>query len=180
MSAGALPPGCSYVLAKVNQKLINTTMEDGSLQGLFLKEDGEMVRVVDLGSNGLFSSIGIHKRDVVIAIGGREIHTVKECEEALNQATRDVIPVLTYNVLRKAKSPLLVETTSNRAVIKNAGRSVKEKKPVFSDVYEIGRKVSNSYTVKQIITFLLCLYMQSYMLHLTVLFNALSVGIGSL
>lgn len=156
MSAGTLPLGCMYALAKANQKLINTTLEDGSLQGLFLKDDGEMVRVVDLGSSGLFSGIGINKRDVVIAIAGHEVHTVKECEEALNQATRDVIPVLTYNVLRKAKSSLLADTTSNRAivsVIKNAGRSVKEKKRVFSDVYKIGRKVSISYTVK-----LLCLY----------------------
>lgn len=150
MSAGTLPPGCSYALVKVNQKLVKTTLEDGSLQGLFLEEDRKLklVRVVDISSNGLFAGIGINKRDVIMAIDEHEVRTVKGCEEALKQATRDVIPVLTYNVFRKAKSSFLAEKTSNKvatvSACENAGRSVKEKKRVFSDVYEIGREVSTS------------------------------------
>jgi len=144
MSAGTLPLGCSYALVKANQKLVK---EDGSLQGLFLKEDRKLVRVVDVSSNGLFAGIGINKRDVIMAIDEHEVRTVKGCEKALKQATRDVIPVLTYNVFRKAKSSFLAEKTSNNvatvSACENAGRSVKEKKRVFSDVYEIGRELGS-------------------------------------
>jgi hypothetical protein len=156
MSAGTLPLGCSYALVKANQKLVK---EDGSLQGLFLKEDRKLVRVVDVSSNGLFAGIGINKRDVIMAIDEHEVRTVKGCEKALKQATRDVIPVLTYNVFRKAKSSFLAEKTSNNvatvSACENAGRSVKEKKRVFSDVYEIGREVSTSSLRNELLFYLL-------------------------
>lgn len=146
MSGGALPPGCAYALVKVdNEQPMMTTLEDGSLQGLFLKENGGKggLLVESIGSNGLFTKVKINKKDVIMAVNGIEVNSIKNCEDAMMQNKLlggDLIPTLTYNVFRKAKSTLVIETTSNSAV---EGNSLKTKKRVISDVYDMGKEVSS-------------------------------------
>ena len=80
-----------------------------------------------------------------MAMNGIEVNSIKDCEDAMMQNELlggDLIPTLTYNVFRKAKSTLVVGTTSNSAV---EGNSLKMKKRVVSDVYDMGEEVSSVY-----------------------------------
>ena len=125
-----------------------TTLDDGSLQGLFLKEGGGVVRVEGIGSDkGLFTKVKINKKDVIMTINGVEVHSVKECEDAIMMQHKsiggdNIIPILTYNVFRKAKSTMVVEATSNSAVEGGGDPSLKVKKRSVSDAYEMGKEVS--------------------------------------
>lgn len=116
VSAGPLPPGCMYVLVKASmEKPMQTTLEDGSIQGLFLKEEGGAVRVKDIGQTGIFAHAKIKRRDVIVSIDGHKILTLKDCKNALKMVSREIVPILTYNVFRKARSTFLVSSTSNSA-----------------------------------------------------------------
>lgn len=61
----ALPPGAKYVMIKADARK-QTTLGDGSVQGLFLEERGDGgLRVVDISENGIFARAKIYKRCVL-------------------------------------------------------------------------------------------------------------------
>jgi len=126
-----------------------TTLDDGSLQGLFLKEGGGVVRVEGIGSDkGLFTKVKINKKDVIMTINGVEVRSIKECEDAIMMQHKSVggdniIPILTYNVFRKAKSTMVVEATSNSAVEGGGDPSLRVKKRSVSDAYEMGKELGS-------------------------------------
>jgi C-terminal processing protease CtpA/Prc len=102
-SEGQLPPGSQYVLAKADRETrLGTVLKDGSFQGLFLKEDGGVVRVKDIGKTGIFARAKINKRDIIVTINGYGTRTIQDCEMALGMSPNDIVPVLTSNVFRKA------------------------------------------------------------------------------
>ena len=145
-SGGALPTGCTYTLVKKEKQkpMVPAIFGDGSLQGLFLKEERGMVRVQDIGSNGYFSCAKIKKGDFIMAIDGHEVHSVKECEDALEHVSKDVVVIVTYNVLRRVKSSIVVRQASNEA-IKSASENSNEPlmaiSRVVGDIYEMGNEV---------------------------------------
>jgi membrane-associated protease RseP (regulator of RpoE activity) len=139
-SAGPVPPGCQYVLVKANkERPLRTVLKDGSFQGLFLEEEGGAVRVKDVGKTGIFARAKINKRDVVLTINGYATQTMEDCEMALRKCTNDIVPVLTSNVFRKARSTLFVSSTSNsveRLDLVHSPRSVTER-------YELGKELGS-------------------------------------
>ena len=147
---GALPTGCTYVLVKKEKEkpMVPATLRDGSLQGLFLKVERGVVRVQDIGSNGYFSCVNIKKRDIIMSIDGHEVFSVKECEDALEHVSKDVIAIVTYNLLRRVKSSVkssLVVKQASNAAIDSASGTVKDPlmaiSRVVGDIYEMGDEV---------------------------------------
>lgn len=63
---GALPLGAKYVMVKADAATKRRViLGDGSLQGLFLEESGEVgtgLRVMDVSDNGIFARAKINKR----------------------------------------------------------------------------------------------------------------------
>lgn len=114
-------------------------LDDGSLQGLFLKEEGGAVRVKDTGETGIFSHAKINKRDVIVTINGHEIRTINDCERALKKVIKDIVPVLTYNVFRKARSTFLVSSTSNSAEKSDSIHSWRS----ITDSYDVGTELGS-------------------------------------
>ena len=140
-STGHLPAGCKYVLVKAEEPLKTLLEDDGSLQGLFLKEEGGVVRIKDIGPNGVFAGEKFNIRDVVLRIHGYEIRTVKDCERALKEVSRDIIPVVTYNVFRKARSTFLVSSTCNLA--EQPEMSGMHPRRSVSEMYEFGTQLGS-------------------------------------
>lgn len=64
VSVGPLLSGQTRVLVKADgEKPLQTILDDGSLQGLFLDEEGgDTVRVRDIGPTGIFARAKINKR----------------------------------------------------------------------------------------------------------------------
>ena len=149
-SAGPLPAGALYVLCKAGKKPIRPILDDGSLQGLFLKEEKRgAVRVKTIGQDGIFANARINKRDILLAIDGRKVHTIKDCEHALKNASRNVVPILTYNVFRKLRSTIVVSSTSKilPSTETNDGSILIRRSA--SELYDMGVEVSQSFFCKQ-------------------------------
>jgi hypothetical protein len=139
-SAGPLPPGCQYVLVKANkERPLRTVLNDGSFQGLFLEEEDGAVRAKDVGKTGIFARAKINKRDVVATINGYATRTIKDCEIALRKSTTDIVPVLTFNVFRKARSTLFVSSTSNSAERSDSVHSPRS----VTELYEMGKELGS-------------------------------------
>ena len=60
VSMGAMPQGVSRLLVKVDRK--KGSSDDGSLQGLFLEEEGGVVKVKSNSESGMFATAKINKR----------------------------------------------------------------------------------------------------------------------
>lgn len=135
-SAGSRPPGALYVMIKRkltrNNDNGNGIVEtddpgDGSFHGLFLEDGsnnnvennndgGGRVRVAGFGTKGgIFVGSKINKGDILLSIDGRPIHSIDDCHRALKKVQRSdvkrlLIPVLTYNLFRKLRSGIVLET----------------------------------------------------------------------
>ncbi|KAL3803511.1 hypothetical protein HJC23_014059 [Cyclotella cryptica] len=111
-SSGPLPPGALYVLVKAGPaRPLRSTLDDGSIQGLFLEEKGDKVRVRKVGHSGIFVNSRINKGDVILTIDGRCVSTISDCQRALKKVARDLVPVLTYNVFRKARGTFMISSS---------------------------------------------------------------------
>lgn len=121
------------------EKPIQSTLDDGSFQGLILKEEGGAVRVKDVGKTGIFSHAKINTRDVIVTINGHAVRSIQDCERALKKVIREIVPILTYNVFRKARSTFLVSSTSNSAERSDSIHSHRS----ITDSYELGTELGS-------------------------------------
>ena len=149
-SAGPLPPGALYILCKASEKPIRPILSDGSLQGLFLKEDKGAVRVKAISKMGIFTNARINKRDILLTIDGQQVHTIEDCEHALENVSRNVVPILTYNAFRKLRSTFLVSSTSKITPSAETNNNSTTIRRSASELYDMGIEVSKFFYDNQI------------------------------
>ncbi|KAL7529497.1 hypothetical protein ACHAWF_006233, partial [Thalassiosira exigua] len=123
-SGGPRPAGARYLMVKRTRQggrgsdATSPTLPDGSLQGLFLSDDGGKVRVARFGDSGIFVGARVNRGDVLLSIDGRIVESVDDCRRALGKALansdRTLVPVLTYNPFRKFRSSIVVRATTSR------------------------------------------------------------------
>lgn len=129
VSVGYRPSGTTFVMAKNTSEKSIFDGDGSTIDGLeLLEERGGRVRVVQV-SSGFFSSCKLNKGDDIWTIDGKEVYCIDDARTALQGATGDHIPILTYNSFRKIKSAVMNSTSRSLA---NNGEALR-----IEDLYNV-------------------------------------------